>query len=117
MDITLKQFLLNCARHRFAPIVFHITILHKKQSSISYQARIDNPYNAAVSELYELNGNQRNIVIKRIDEVRELQKYFDVPTKETVNALLREITTHSSKGSAINPFSTITYTANLYQSA
>lgn len=60
------------------------------QSSNSYQMMIDNLYSKAVSDLYYLDESQRSITIRRIDEVRERQKHFDVPTKETVNATLRD---------------------------
>lgn len=60
------------------------------QSSESYRMKIECLYSNAVSDLYELNDFQLGIAISRINEVRELQKKFDVPTKETVNALLRD---------------------------
>lgn len=62
----------------------------KKQSSISYRMKIEQLYSNAVSELYGLNDTQREIVIKRIGEVRENQENFDIPTNETVNSLLRD---------------------------
>lgn len=60
------------------------------QSSNSYQMMIDNLYSKAVSDLYYLDESQRSITIRRIDEVRERQEYFNVPTIETVNSMLRD---------------------------
>lgn len=60
------------------------------QSSESYLMKIESLYINAVSDLYELNDSQLRIAMNRIDEVRERQMYFDVPTKETVNSLLHD---------------------------
>ena len=60
------------------------------QSSESYRIMIESLYCNAVSDLYELSDVQRGIAFKRINEVRECQEYFDVPTKETVSSLLHD---------------------------
>lgn len=60
------------------------------ESSMSYQRKIDNLYFNAVSDLYGLNEIQRRIVISRIDEVQKRQECFDVPSTDTVNAMLRD---------------------------
>lgn len=60
------------------------------ESAMSYQGKIDKLYTNAVSDLYGMNESQRRIVIHRIDEVRERQLYFDVPSTDTVNAMLRD---------------------------
>ena len=62
----------------------------EKQSSESYRSKIEQLYSNAVSDLLGLNDSQRAIVRKRIDEVRDKQKHFNIPTKETVDALLRD---------------------------
>lgn len=60
------------------------------ESSISYQMMIERLYNSAVSDLYDLDEPRRGIVMRRIDEVREIQLFFDVPTTETVNLLVQD---------------------------
>ena len=62
----------------------------EKQSSLSYRAKIEKLYSDAVSDLYDIDESRQRIVIRRIDEVRESQVYFDVPSTDTVNALLRD---------------------------
>lgn len=64
--------------------------ISEMQSSESYLMKIESLYSNAVSDLYELNDSQRRIAKSRIDEVRERQMYFDVPTKETVDSLLHD---------------------------
>lgn len=60
------------------------------ESSISYQMMIEKLYNSAVSDLYDLDEPRRGIVMRRIDEVREIQLFFDVPSTETVNLLVQD---------------------------
>lgn len=62
----------------------------EKQSSISYQMMVEELYSKAISELYDLDESIRGIAIRRIGEVRASQEYFDVPTEETVDALLND---------------------------
>jgi len=64
--------------------------ISEMQSSESYRMKIESLYSNAVSDLYDLNDSQREIAMSRIDEVRECQIYFDVPTRETVNSLLHD---------------------------
>ena len=64
--------------------------ISEMQSSESYQMKIESLYSNAVSDLFELNDSQREIAMSRINEVRECQMYFDVPTRETVNSHLHD---------------------------
>lgn len=60
------------------------------QSSITYQKMVEELYSNAISDLYDLDESKRGITIRRIGEVRECQECFDIPTKETVDALLSD---------------------------
>lgn len=64
------------------------------QSSESYRMKIESLYTDAVKDLYELNDLQRGIVISRIRDVRDCQLYFDIPTKETINSMLLDFSSH-----------------------
>ena len=69
---------------------FSYNEVSKSESSITYQRKIEKLYSNAVSDLYGLNESQRRIVIRRINEVRERQMCFDIPSTDTINAMLRD---------------------------
>lgn len=60
------------------------------ESSQLFLKRVDNLYSDAVSDLYQMNDVQRNLVQARVKETRERQMNFDVPSEETVNCLLHD---------------------------
>lgn len=84
----IESFFLELAHSSMCPENSSYNDISEMQSSESYRMKIESLYSNAVSDLYELNDLQRGIAIKRINEVRECQKYFNVPTKETVDLLL-----------------------------
>lgn len=86
----IEALLSELSRSSMNPESSSYNSIKENQSSMSYRLKIEQLYNNAVSELYGLNDTQRKIVIRRIGEVQENQKYFDIPTNETVNSLLRD---------------------------
>lgn len=86
----IETLLSELGRASMCPENFSYNGITEKQSSMSYQSKIENLYSDAVSELYGLNDKQRGITLKRINEVRECQELFDIPTQETVDSMLRD---------------------------
>ena len=90
MGNNIEPFLSELCQASICPEVSTYNGITEKQSSNSYHKMIEKLYNCAISDLYSLDELRRGIVRKRINEAREKQKYFDIPTKETVEAMLRD---------------------------
>lgn len=85
-----ETFLFELAHASMCPENSSYNGISEMQSSESYRMKIDNLYSNAIFDLYYLNDFQWGILINRLNDVRECQKYFDVPSKETVISLLRD---------------------------
>lgn len=86
----IEQLLRELGQASMRPENVSYNDITEMQSSESYRMMIESLYNQAVLDVYELPETQRQIVLRRINDVREHQLYFDVPTRETVTAMLRD---------------------------
>lgn len=62
-----------------------------------YHQFINKLYNDAVDELTEISENEKVVCKIRLDEIEELQKYFDAPTRDMLEMMERECLTNNNK--------------------
>ena len=84
----VELFLRELGQASMCPVALSYNGCTESESSLTYQRRIDYLYSNAAVDVYNLDDVQRKKVLSRIQEVKERQMYFDVPTVEAVNCLL-----------------------------
>lgn len=86
----VELFFRELGQASMSPVALSYNGCTESESSLTYQRRVDYLYSNAAVDVYNLDDVQRKKVLSRIQEVKECQMYFDVPTEETVNRLLRD---------------------------
>lgn len=65
----------------------------------NYVYKLDMLYNNALNDLMliDTNSNTINLLLKRIEEINEIQRVFDIPTSETFQTMQYEIDLHHNQ--------------------
>ena len=86
----IEELLNELGRAHMCPANSSYNEVLESQSSEVYKKKLESLYSNAVSGLYDMDWGHRSVVNERIIQIRKRQEVFDVPTQETVDALLRD---------------------------